>query len=128
MSKLLPILIVLFAATTITTLHYKHLAESNSALLQQEQQANKRQAELLINYQKRLTIVQTQLQQIQRQAEQRQRQLDEVLHNEQNKIWANTPIPDDVRRLFKQRGTTSGDPIDLPADNGLSSDRNRRTH
>lgn len=86
--------------------HYRDKFKANEIELAQLQSAYEKNMEMLDNFQKKNAELSAKLLQIDLQSRKRNQQLNEVLKRENNKNWANEPVPDDVIRLFKQRTET----------------------
>lgn len=88
---------------TIGINHYWDKLKVNEIKLAQLQSAYERNMEMLGSFQEKNAELSAKLLKINLQAQQRKQQLNEVLERENNKNWADEPVPVDVIRLFKQR-------------------------
>lgn len=96
-------LVIIFS---IGVTHYRDKFKANEIELAQLQSAYERNMEMLGSFQEKNAELSAKLLKINLQAQQRKQQLNEVLERENNKNWADEPVPVDVIRLFKQRTET----------------------
>ncbi|WP_125121619.1 hypothetical protein [Actinobacillus porcitonsillarum] len=95
--------IVALLVNSAVIVHYKNKAKQAQTELTELHTIYNDNQKMLQKYQQQITKLHIKLASVNDQAEARKQQLQEVLANEQNQKWRDTPVPDDVVRLFEQR-------------------------
>ncbi len=97
--------VIAFLGCVGSTLHYKKQAETTALLLNEVKAEKNRQDEMLVRYQAQTKQLNSRLNKLEETAEHRRQQLKDMLSHEQNKIWSNQHVPDDVAGLLNNRTT-----------------------
>ncbi|WP_424408093.1 hypothetical protein [Pasteurella sp. PK-2025] len=95
---------VLFIGASYYKSEYKATAQTLKAQIQQSETQQKS----IKNYERKLNALTHKLTQASERAEQRNTELNKVLDNEKVKSWGDQLVPFDVRRLFNERHSDSG--------------------
>lgn len=113
------LLIVFLSVSATVAGHYKtKAAQTQTALTELKTKYDDNQKMLLL-YQQQTTKLNQQLAAANTQAEDRKQLLQEVLVYEKNQKWRDTPVPDDVVRLFEQRKQNGTNKADLPTNDRM---------
>lgn len=112
-------LALLLITLTTSTFFFRSELKQAKAELALAQALNQKQANAIFNYENQLNKLNHQLNETLLQAEKHKAQLSEVLQNEKNKNWTNSPVPDDVHRLFNQRTKEITTPHSVPTNNRM---------
>lgn len=122
---LLVLLVCLLSVFVSTSLFWRAEALNTQQQLVLAQQHYQQQQAAIANYESQLTLLNNQLNQAIAQANLRQSKITEMLRNEKNQHWSDQPVPDDVRRLFKQRSKSAQYQSALPTDKTMSTHQRR---
>lgn len=109
--------------------YYKNTAENKSKQLESISALHAQNMAMLSAYELQATALNAKMSELNELAQNRQAQLDEALNHEQNQIWTNQRVPDDINRLFEKRNApTAKGEINLPANHGMPSNHNKDAH
>ncbi|WGE32554.1 hypothetical protein NYR60_02785 [Actinobacillus genomosp. 2] len=112
--------IMALVANVAVISYYKNKVEQAQTALTELQAIYDDNQKMLQKYQQQITKLHIKLASANDQAEARKQQLQEVLANEQNQKWRDTPVPDDIVRLFEQRKQNDTNKADLPTNDRVS--------